>query len=302
MRRGAIISAALHLAVIVVLIIGLPHFMRSLPEDTQPVPIEVVTIADKTAVKPQDRPPEPPQPPKPKVRPAPPQPQQQVAVPKPQPTPPPPAPKEKAEVKPPPAPEKAPEPKPEPVPEKTAKKEPPPKAPEKAAPKERFADAKPQKKPLPPQPSRDDFVANLLKNVAPQKVASDQPAPKPEKNPTPPKPVPKVSSVSDQMTISEIDAIRRQFSQCWNYMAAGGKDSRNLVVSIHIELDPSGRVLRANIVDTSRMSDPVYRTAAESALRAVLNPLCNPLKNLPAKKYDTWKSMTLDFNPSDMLG
>lgn len=301
MRRGAIISAVLHLMVIAIIVIGLPHLMRDLPEDTQPVPIEVVTIADKTAMKPQEHPPEPPQPPQPKVQPPPPQPPQPAAAPKPQPVPPPPAPKQ-AEVKPPPAPEKAPEPKAEPIPDKTVKKEPPPKAPEKAAPKERFADAKPQKKPPPPQPSREDFVANLLKDVAPKKVTSNEPAPKPTKNPTPPQSAPKVTSISDQMTISEIDAIKRQYYACWNNMAAGSKDARNLVVSIHIELDPSGRVLHANIVDTSRMGDPFYRTAAESALRAVLNPQCNPLKDLPTKKYDTWKSMTLDFNPSDMLG
>ena len=58
---------------------------------------------------------------------------------------------------------------------------------------------------------------------------------------------------------------------------------------------------RAAIADTSRMGDPFFRTAAESALRAVLNPRCNPLK-VPPRKYETWKSVTLSFDPRDMFG
>ena len=40
--------------------------------------------------------------------------------------------------------------------------------------------------------------------------------------------------------------------------------------------------------------------ALDIALRAVLNPKCQPFK-LPAKKFDRWKTMTLSFNPSDVL-
>jgi hypothetical protein len=283
----------LHVLVMLAVIIGLPHFMREIPEDT-PIPVEIVTVADKTTQK--DRPPEPPQPPKPQVKP--PEPQQaqpKPTPPKPAPQPPPPAPPQKAEAKPEPAPEKAPEPKAEPIPDKT-KKEPP--KPEKAAPQQRFAEAKPQKK---PQPTRDDFVNSLLKDIAPKKTASDTPTPQPTKtNPTPPPPQPRATSIDDQLTMSEIDFIRRQYIECWN-PPAGARDARDLVVSIHVEYNPDGSVRRASIEDTSRMSDPFFRTAAESALRAVLNPRCNPLK-VPSKKYDSWKSVTLNFNPREMLG
>jgi len=57
----------------------------------------------------------------------------------------------------------------------------------------------------------------------------------------------------------------------------------------------------ARIVDQGRMStDSFFRAAAESAMRAVLNPRCNPLK-LPREKYDVWKSFILNFNPKEML-
>jgi len=48
------------------------------------------------------------------------------------------------------------------------------------------------------------------------------------------------------------------------------------------------------------MDDDFFRTAAESAVRAVR--LCTPLKNLPTTKYDRWQEITLTFNPREMLG
>jgi hypothetical protein len=47
-------------------------------------------------------------------------------------------------------------------------------------------------------------------------------------------------------------------------------------------------------------SDPFFRSAAESALRAVLNPRCNPLR-LPPEKYEQWQTMTLNFDPREMF-
>jgi hypothetical protein len=56
------------------------------------------------------------------------------------------------------------------------------------------------------------------------------------------------------------------------------------------------------IVDQARLSsDPVFRAAAMSAERALRMPQCTPLA-LPPDKYDEWQSMTLTFNPKDMLG
>ena len=64
---------------------------------------------------------------------------------------------------------------------------------------------------------------------------------------------------------------------------------------------PDRTVLRARITDASRMrTDPFFRTMAESALRAVMNPRCSPLA-LPPQKYDLWKTFTLNFDPKDMV-
>jgi len=61
-------------------------------------------------------------------------------------------------------------------------------------------------------------------------------------------------------------------------------------------------VREAHIVDVDKMRrDPYFRAAAESALRAVQNPRCSPLR-LPPSKYRLWRNMTLEFDPREMLG
>jgi hypothetical protein len=295
-RRAAAFSFLLHVVIIAIIIIGIPYIPQKIPEDA-PIPMEIVTVADKTTQL--DKAPQPPTPAKPQEKP--PEPQQAQPKPTPAPTPPappPPAPQQQAETKPTPQPEKAPEPKAEPLPLPKPKPEPtPPKAPEQVSqPQQKFADAKPQKK---PQPTKDDFLNNVLKDVAPPKVAQNDAPKQPVKNPSSPPPAPKASTISDQLTMSEIDFIRRQYIQCWN-PPAGARDAENLVVDINVDYNPDGSVRHAEIAPSSR-SDTFYRTAAESALRAVLNPQCNPLKAPPAK-YDVWKSVTLSFNPKDLFG
>ena len=58
----------------------------------------------------------------------------------------------------------------------------------------------------------------------------------------------------------------------------------------------------ASIVSTDRMGNDYYRVAAESALRAVRNPRCNPLRGLPPDRYEEWRVLDLNFNPRDMVG
>jgi hypothetical protein len=102
------------------------------------------------------------------------------------------------------------------------------------------------------------------------------------------------------MTMSEIAAIRYQIQQCWS-IPAGARDAENLVVRIKVFLNSDGSLSKApEIVGGNGASDPFYRTAAESARRAILK--CSPLKNLPAAKYARWREITLTFNPRDMLG
>jgi uncharacterized protein len=103
------------------------------------------------------------------------------------------------------------------------------------------------------------------------------------------------------ITISQIDYVRQQIARCWN-LPAGVKNAENFIVEIKVSMNLDGTVRDARIQNQSRMlADGLYRKAAESALRAVLNPLCQPFK-LPSDNYSVWKIMTLTFNPREMFG
>ena len=109
----------------------------------------------------------------------------------------------------------------------------------------------------------------------------------------------KVTNLGEKLTISEKDAIRRQFYSCW-IVPAGAKNIKDYKVSIKLKLDASGEVTSSKLTNSLKNADPFYRTLAESAVRAVNHPNCKKLK-VPKKKYETWKEMILDFDPSLMI-
>ena len=105
---------------------------------------------------------------------------------------------------------------------------------------------------------------------------------------------------NQKVTISEIDVLRQQIAGCWN-IAAGARQAEALSVEIEMRMNPDATVRTARVVDGARMkSDPFFRAAAESALRALSHPDCIPLK-LPVGKYEVWKSFTFNFDPKNML-
>jgi hypothetical protein len=296
MRQPLIYSLLLHLVVFTAAYFGLPVPDRDMLSVETPVPVDIVTVAEKTnapAATEKPKPaaksmPEPvaertppPQPPaKPEARPPDPAPQSEVAKfvpPKPKPTP---LPRPKKAESPPPKPE------PEPKPAET--------------------EPKPQQEQAPPT-----AFESVLKTVEQLKVKPPKAAEKPEKEKSEAalesqvaKALGKSSEPYDvglPVTMSEIDAVRRQIERCWN-LPAGAKDAENLVVSIRVEMNIDGTPRTALVTDQGRMrDDPFYRAAAESAVRAVLNPRCHPF-TLPREKFTRWKTMTLVFNPKEMFG
>lgn len=158
---------------------------------------------------------------------------------------------------------------------------------------------KPDKKQAPPEPQKD--FASVLKNLAdPQDapaVPTDQPDLKlDEKAAADGQKAP----LGEKMTMSEEDALRQQLEGCWN-VPFGAKDAENLRVEIFMVINPDRTLREARIVDVSRYnSDSFFRAAADSAMRAVRNPLCSPFQ-LPPDKYETWKTTTVTFDPSQMF-
>ena len=106
--------------------------------------------------------------------------------------------------------------------------------------------------------------------------------------------------VGEILTSTQIDMIKQRMQKCWHF-PAGLKDAVNLIVDIKIELDKNGNVVSAEIINSARMNtDADFKIAAESAYRAVWDPVFTPLP-LPLEKYNEWKQLELCFDPKDIL-
>jgi len=70
---------------------------------------------------------------------------------------------------------------------------------------------------------------------------------------------------------------------------------------LDIDMRQDGTVVDAWVVDRGRYeSDASFRSAADSAMRAVKNASCQPWP-LPASTYDRWQEITMNFDPRDFF-
>ncbi len=281
MRDGAILSGFLHGIIILLLFIGVPDFFRRDLEPPPVIPIEIMNIADLT------------QAPALKVKPKADTPKEEV---KEKPIPPKPTPV--AEKTPEPEPEKKPDPEPKPEPEMTMDdllapivdekpKEEKPK--EKPKPKK---DKKKDKKKEKPK-KKKDFNA-LLNNLDKVESSSEgKTQPEQDESSTADH---AANNVSDVLSVTELDLIRRQLAACWN-VPAGARDGKDMYVDVKVVMNPDATVQSAVVTGASSSASAA---AKDSARRAVSNPNCSPLK-LPLDRYDQWKTITIRFDPQHIL-
>ena len=148
-----------------------------------------------------------------------------------------------------------------------------------------------------PKPKEDDFQS-LLKNLTPD--AADRTEKQDNPDPDSESDTGQIARLSDQLSISEQDMLRRQLGTCWNIMA-GAKNAEDLAVEIRVVMNRDRTVNRASILDKGRYNqDRHFRAAADAAIRALNNPKCSPLR-LPPDKYEQWKTFIISFDPRDML-
>lgn len=130
-------------------------------------------------------------------------------------------------------------------------------------------------------------------SVTPDEMSEDE-----LKETTVPNPV--MTRDAQTLNVGEQEAILAQLAKCWN-VVPGAIDAENLIVEVTMTMNPDATVQAATIKDTWRYkNDSFFRAAADSALRAVRNPACSPLK-LPLNKYDLWKKITIRFDPKGMF-
>lgn len=226
--------------------------------------------------------------------------------------------------------------KPKPVVEKIA--EPPPKPVEELKPtineKREVADNK-EAAPQPPKPEpKPDQIADKLKDDKPKQEAKAEPQPLPPKKPPVPKKQPepkfdadKIAALLDkrdptraaatgaemnqqpslgrssgaaaQLSMSELDALRRRIQSCWN-VPAGAENADTLRVYFRVSFRRDGSIgVAPEPVEIQGQSSPFTTAFIESGRRAILQ--CQPYAMLRPEKYDTWKEMEIGFRPTDMF-
>jgi hypothetical protein len=85
-------------------------------------------------------------------------------------------------------------------------------------------------------------------------------------------------------------AVSSKIQSCWHSMGETGE-----AVLLVVQIDRDGKPTRAEATDAARYNtDRPYRGKAEAALRAVMDPRCQPWPLDPAN-HDTWKTLTLKF-------
>jgi hypothetical protein len=306
MRTPALLSVALHVFALVVAVVNFDFFSRPQMEP-EPVMVEFEAIAKHAAAPTIGNPP--PQPKTPKID------KEATKAPPPKTAEPPPSPETKkpetAEaVRLPPKPVEKPEAKPPtPVEDKVALKpkeperpkvEKPPEPPKKPQPKQEVKKVEPKAPPAkhtPPKPNVDNLVESILKNEQSRtSVKTPEQQPKPVKEIT--RQVASAPNLAAVVSASEIEGVRNKIRPCWNF-PAGGKDAESLVVTLVVQMNQDGTPIRAEVRDTRRYnSDPMFRAAADSAWRAIMNPTCQPWP-LPPEKYNSWRTITFNFDPRD---
>jgi hypothetical protein len=101
-----------------------------------------------------------------------------------------------------------------------------------------------------------------------------------------------------QLSVSEMDALKRRLSECWN-PPPGIDVNSNVYVTLDTLFKPDGSLAKdpAVVEDTAAALGPAL---AESGKRALL--ACQPFTMLRPEHYDAWKHIILTFNPHELLG
>ncbi len=301
MRVGVFISGTVHAGALLFTVFAVPAAFEP-ANDYVALPVELITIGEETNImssaepaqeEPVEEPPEPEEP----------QPEQ-LAMREPEPEPEPEVIEEEPEIVP--LPEEAePEPAPEPEPEQVVKEEPPAPVPNvrpvtkpTPPPEPEIVKVEPEPEPEPEVP-QDEFLADVAALL--DKMPEEEKQPEAPSEPATEAAPNRGAGLQTALTVSEIDAFRIQMRKCWN-VPAGAANSEELRVSFEVHLNPDGSLSRApKLIESgqfSLQSNSFYRVAAESAARAIQR--CAPYQ-MPQDKYQNWKILKLNFDPSQML-
>jgi len=315
MRRGAIISGGVHLALLLALLIALPPTkLNSASDDTvaldlvgpsapqeahergkvaAPANTPTVNNANLAEKQPKPQPIVAPPPPPPPPPPAPEQHQALPRPPAPAPTPPPPVQTPSIAPSPPPPP-------PQP-PQKTTSTVVQPKLPLPPVPQPPAPDQSPthqQHVVKSPAPLSQSVLNTLLKLQALQKQETPPTAHyNPDQGGAPNGGGSPNSTANSRLSGADKSAIGAHVRPCWD-IDAGAPGVASFSVILDVTTDPTGTVREAQVDPKSegQMSDPIYAAYAERAVAAVMNVQCATLP-LPSYMLGQVQNFVFQFTP-----
>lgn len=204
--------------------------------------------------------------------------------------------------------------------------EPPKEEPKPAPPEEtKLAEATPQAEPRPELPAPTQTRPDPQATEPPEPTKKDPPKPKPdsldldalaavvskEKQRAPAATAPQEGpaqpriGLGTKLTASEEAKMQAAIRRCWNLTAlAGAPDAKSLVVIAAFELNRDGTLASppraVNGAQIAMSGNAFWRAAEQSALRAIQQ--CQPYNFLSPERYDVWREMELNFDPSVAAG
>ena len=109
----------------------------------------------------------------------------------------------------------------------------------------------------------------------------------------------------DRLTASDEAKMKAAIARCWRSAAIiGAPNPETLVVALEFELNRDGTLASpprvANAMQINLSANRFWKVAEQAAVRAVIE--CAPYDFLDPDRYETWREMRLNFNPSEMVG
>jgi len=102
----------------------------------------------------------------------------------------------------------------------------------------------------------------------------------------------------EKLSQDEMNALRGLIEKNWSIMPGQVTDN-NIVITVKFELDENGELVGTPEVKGTGGEDSSRGALERGAVRAVMKSA--PFDTLPKDKYDTWKVVTVNFQPSDMM-
>ena len=106
------------------------------------------------------------------------------------------------------------------------------------------------------------------------------------------------STGAQKLSQSEMDALKGMIEKNWSIMPGQVSDNE-IVITVKFELDENGELVGTPEVKGTGGEDSSRGALERGAVRAVMKSA--PFDQLPKDKYDTWKVVTVNFHPSDMM-